>query len=467
MILADAIHARFKAEIEKPTTSESDRAELKGLDENKTLTGKDIESFLKKLTLPKDDKQAIAVLAGELNEEHKWLTPHELEEAKVTVDGEPSQPFESWFRSIVQKKRQADMSTDGSVALNEVEESAYEVGGRLVHYQSIRDREPGSPMPLYVIPRPSNPAHLAYVGALVEKFRKQELASPTPLENDAAVSLQTYWEDVPNENRAVPGTQTKTDAAFSAWLKNRSVWIPLKVILDSKPEELAAAGFDSEKAAAFQRTFRELERAEDSAPGAVSEAKANEFVAAARELGASLNAESYPTTGDIARETYFNRTNPFWNAPIAYGLATVLLAISLGFNGFTEGTLGFKFGRGLYYGGLLGLVAGIVLETVGFSLRVSISGWAPVTNMYETVIWVSFVGAILGIVFEMIYHKTFTALAGAGMAFPGTLLAANVALLDPNIHALQPVLRSNYWLTIHVLTEVRATGHSCSPRRSV
>ena len=28
------------------------------------------------------------------------------------------------------------------------------------------------------------------------------------------------------------------------------------------------------------------------------------------------------------------------------------------------------------------------------------------------------------------------------------------SLLDPNIKSLQPVLRSNYWLTIHVLTEV-------------
>jgi ABC-type transport system involved in cytochrome c biogenesis permease subunit len=34
------------------------------------------------------------------------------------------------------------------------------------------------------------------------------------------------------------------------------------------------------------------------------------------------------------------------------------------------------------------------------------------------------------------------------------VLAANVPLLDPNIKLLTPVLRSNYWLTIHVLTEV-------------
>ncbi len=40
------------------------------------------------------------------------------------------------------------------------------------------------------------------------------------------------------------------------------------------------------------------------------------------------------------------------------------------------------------------------------------------------------------------------------MALLGTITAANVPLLDPAIKSLQPVLRSNLWLTIHVLTEV-------------
>ena len=60
------------------------------------------------------------------------------------------------------------------------------------------------------------------------------------------------------------------------------------------------------------------------------------------------------------------------------------------------------------------LAAGIVLEVYGFSLRVLISGWAPVTNMYETVIWVALVAAVLGLVFELIFRRTFTALAGSG-----------------------------------------------------
>jgi ABC-type transport system involved in cytochrome c biogenesis permease subunit len=74
------------------------------------------------------------------------------------------------------------------------------------------------------------------------------------------------------------------------------------------------------------------------------------------------------------------------------------------------------------------------------------------------VIWVSLVAAVLGLAFEAIFRKVYAALAGSGVALLGTVLAANVPLLDPNIHQLQPVLRSNYWLTIHVLTEVSSYG---------
>ena len=104
--------------------------------------------------------------------------------------------------------------------------------------------------------------------------------------------------------------------------------------------------------------------------------------------------------------------------------------------------------------GLAALGLGIALEIYGFYLRVQITGWAPVTNMYETVVWVSLVAAVLAFIFEMIYRRVYTALAGSAVALLGTITAANVPLLDPTIKSLQPVLRSNLWLTIHVLTEV-------------
>jgi hypothetical protein len=74
--------------------------------------------------------------------------------------------------------------------------------------------------------------------------------------------------------------------------------------------------------------------------------------------------------------------------------------------------------------------------------------------MYETVVWVALVAAVLSVVLELIFRPVYFALAGSAVALLGTITAANVPLLDPSIKSLQPVLRSNLWLTIHVLTEV-------------
>src|SRR5208283_2804803 len=111
-------------------------------------------------------------------------------------------------------------------------------------------------------------------------------------------------------------------------------------------------------------------------------------------------------------------------------------------------------GQGFYPIGMVALATGIALEIYGFALRIQISGWAPVTNMYETVIWVALVAAVLSFIFELIFRRTYSALAGSAVALLGTITAVNVPLLDPSIKGLQPVLRSNFWLTIHVLTEV-------------
>jgi ABC-type transport system involved in cytochrome c biogenesis permease subunit len=90
---------------------------------------------------------------------------------------------------------------------------------------------------------------------------------------------------------------------------------------------------------------------------------------------------------------------------------------------------------------------------------VLISGWAPVGNMYETVIFAAFMAACFAVVLELIYRRKVFGLAGAGVATLGLLLADQMPLaLDPKISPLVPVLRTNYWLTIHVLTIVCGYG---------
>ena len=237
--------------------------------------------------------------------------------------------------------------------------------------------------------------------------------------------------------------------------------MPLGVLREAPIEDLTKAGYPTAKVEALRAAFKAMEDAEMANPGHAAEAASPSAVSdAARDLGTTVNAELLPRSRRRwPREvSEFNDLAPFFKAPIAYGLALLALIFSLVVTNFgvamkMESTFG-KLSKTLYLAGIAGLGGGIWLEAYGFYLRIRITGWAPVTNMYETVIWVAMISSVLGFVLESIYRKTYAALAAAGIALLGTGLAATVPLLDPDIHTLPPVLRSNYWLTIHVLTEV-------------
>src|SRR5262249_24812123 len=147
---------------------------------------------------------------------------------------------------------------------------------------------------------------------------------------------------------------------------------------------------------AFLAAYHALEQAESSSPGHVSQDVAARVLTSSRELGEAVNATRYPTVEMIDRETHFNAMNPFWEAPFAYGARVILLVFALAFATITGKPAPQTIsGRALYGLGLSAPAGGIALEIYGFYLRVRITGWAPVTNMYETVIWVALIAAVL------------------------------------------------------------------------
>ena len=90
---------------------------------------------------------------------------------------------------------------------------------------------------------------------------------------------------------------------------------------------------------------------------------------------------------------------------------------------------------------------------VGFGMRILISGRAPVTNMYESVIYLGLGVALFGLVLELIYRQRYILTAATAVATVALILADNCpAALDPSLRPLQPVLRSNFWLVTHVMT---------------
>ena len=96
---------------------------------------------------------------------------------------------------------------------------------------------------------------------------------------------------------------------------------------------------------------------------------------------------------------------------------------------------------------------GFLMQLTGIILRVLISGRAPVTNMYESVVWVAFGTILFALIFEAIYRSRYFLLGAVPVAVASLILAdTQPVILDRSITPLVPVLMDNFWLTTHVLT---------------
>ena len=156
----------------------------------------------------------------------------------------------------------------------------------------------------------------------------------------------------------------------------------------------------------------------------------------------SLSPTVYPAVGAMRQEVFFNHFHPFAKAWQLYGLAFVAMLLTLWVKPLE-----------LYWSSIGLFVAGVAVQSYGFWLRMQIAGRPPVTNMYESVVWVGFGISAIALAFELIYRAKYYLLAAAPLSVMCLILADSLpAVLDPSISPLVPVLRDNFWLSIHVPT---------------
>jgi cytochrome c-type biogenesis protein CcsB len=160
------------------------------------------------------------------------------------------------------------------------------------------------------------------------------------------------------------------------------------------------------------------------------------------QLRALSPSEVYPNASILQREVNFYQLHPFGKAWKLYAIAFLLVLIGLGWQRFD------------FYSGALGIfTTGLLVQSYGFIERMQIAGRPPVTNMYESVIWVGLGIAAFALLFELIHRAKYYLLAAAPLSVTCLLLADRLpAVLDPSIQPLVPVLRDNFWLSIHVPT---------------
>ncbi|MGC9352164.1 MAG: cytochrome c biogenesis protein, partial [Sulfurovum sp.] len=100
------------------------------------------------------------------------------------------------------------------------------------------------------------------------------------------------------------------------------------------------------------------------------------------------------------------------------------------------------------------LSAAFVVHVIGLGIRWYISGHAPWSNAYESIVFIALSTVLAGL---LLARKSPFALAGTAILGGITMGVAHMSFINPEITNLVPVLKS-YWLMIHVATIISGDG---------
>ena len=143
-------------------------------------------------------------------------------------------------------------------------------------------------------------------------------------------------------------------------------------------------------------------------------------------------------------EVRYYDLRPFEWAAVAYFAAFLLLVFC-------------KKNRLLSNIGFASLLLAIFYHTLGIVSRVLILSRPPVSNMYESMIFMNWALIVFALGFSIVKRSSI-ALAVGSLVSGLIMIYGNLLPLDTSLEVLVPVLRSNYWLTIHVMTIVSSYG---------
>jgi len=205
---------------------------------------------------------------------------------------------------------------------------------------------------------------------------------------------------------------------------------------------MSIPGVDSLKTQSFKNVYRDL--VYSTLDGENSWKEANLLLNFIQEKQKAYVPSILPSDFKIDVEILYNNLNPFgWNRLfIVYFLSGILLLITLLYNIFYSNLLIdyiYMFFKILIY-------SSFSFHILALIMRWYVSGHAPWSNAYESVIFIAFATMVAGITFS---RKSLFTLPAACLVTSMLLVVANLNWLDPEMTNLVPVLKS-YWLMIHV-----------------
>ncbi len=149
-------------------------------------------------------------------------------------------------------------------------------------------------------------------------------------------------------------------------------------------------------------------------------------------------------------EILYNRVSLFPRLSRFYGLFGILMMVLQFLIVFRPR----RILRILFMSGTILLAAAFAVHTLVLAGRWYISGHAPMSNGYESMIFVSWVTLLAGLIFV---RRSGYALALTAILSALSLMVAGMSNMNPEITNLVPVLKS-VWLTIHVTVIMAGYG---------
>ena len=162
------------------------------------------------------------------------------------------------------------------------------------------------------------------------------------------------------------------------------------------------------------------------------------------------SAEVLPSPAKVQTELWYNRINIFEQLFQAYLYLGIVLFIVLLWHIFMPK----RIFRRLTQIGIALLWLYFILHTVGLIVRWYLSGHAPFSDAYESMIYVGWSAIGVGLFFS---RRSPLTVAATAFVTAMILMIAHWNWMDPAIGTLQPVLNS-YWLMLHVAVIVGSYG---------
>ena len=168
---------------------------------------------------------------------------------------------------------------------------------------------------------------------------------------------------------------------------------------------------------------------------------ANIALAKLKENQRSLSGGILPSETRVRAEVLYNHMGLFQKLIGFYfvlGCGAFVLALISIFKGKNYPTLEKSV---LYI-----FIAGFIAHSFGLALRWYISGHAPWSDSYESMVYIGWSAGFAGV---MVFRKSILSLSSAAILAAIVMLVAHMSFVNPQITNLVPVLKS-YWLTVHV-----------------